>query len=571
MTTVDSSLPAAADAANSAKSNAAARAALWLARAEEFLDYLGDFLNPILVKEARQAMKSRQFSITFSLLLVLGWLWTVGFIAWNNQTLYYTPRGVAALSVYYLVLTIPMLIVIPFATFRSLAGENEDGTFELMSITTLSARQIIVGKLASAMLQMMVYYSALAPCIAFTYLLKGVDIVTIAMLLFYTFLASMLLSIVGLVAATLTRQRMFQVLVSVLLIMGLMFFTFVWDWSVVGGLLVEAGGILPYDEEYFWAVNAAIVSFAVALGVLFTFVAAAQITFASENRSTPIRWVLVAIHLLIIGWMVFLWRVVPDNDAYIALDLMEYFAAAFWMFTGAVLTGETAELSPRAKRHLPQSLLGRATLTWFNPGSGSGYTFVVVNMASVLVVHSAAVAVAWMISDERAPDDWTWFFTGLCLTGYIAAYLGVVRLFVSVARRFVAVNMLTAFLLNVVLALAGILIPLLVLSLSTAGNWSDFIYSPLQMTNWAWTLYELADNGVSGSLVGPYVPLIILFLGGVIFVANLYDTAEEVEKVRTAAPQRVLLDDLARKRPALPQRRNPWDEPAADSAASGEA
>ena len=51
------------------------------AKIEALLDRLGDRLNPILVKEARQAMKSRQFVVTFSLLLICGWIWTVLFIA----------------------------------------------------------------------------------------------------------------------------------------------------------------------------------------------------------------------------------------------------------------------------------------------------------------------------------------------------------------------------------------------------------------------------------------------------------------------------------------------------------
>ncbi|MHB8953051.1 MAG: hypothetical protein ACYC4U_08710 [Pirellulaceae bacterium] len=42
------------------------------------------------------------------------------------------------------------------------------------------------------LLQMLVYYSALSPCIAFTYLLRGVDIVTILLILFYTLWASVL-------------------------------------------------------------------------------------------------------------------------------------------------------------------------------------------------------------------------------------------------------------------------------------------------------------------------------------------------------------------------------------------
>ena len=46
--------------------------ALWQS-IERFLIHTGDWLNPILVKETRQALKSSQFAITFVLVLVAGW------------------------------------------------------------------------------------------------------------------------------------------------------------------------------------------------------------------------------------------------------------------------------------------------------------------------------------------------------------------------------------------------------------------------------------------------------------------------------------------------------------------
>jgi hypothetical protein len=530
----------------------------WLERIEPFLDYLGDFLNPILVKEARQAMKSRQFSVTFALLLILGWIWTVGFIAYWNVSLYYQSYGVWAISAYYLVLTVPMFIVIPFATFRSLASETEDGTFELMSITTLTARQIVVGKLASAVLQMLVYYSALAPCIAFTYLLRGIDIITIGLLLGHTFLASVLLSVIGLVGATLSRSRMWQVLVSVVLIMGLLGFTWCWDFMAMG-MMFEWNGTLPFDEPAFWAVNGAAISFVVAFSVLFLFVAAAQITFASENRSTPIRWVLLSIQLLLVGWMVFMWRSIQEDRSDLMLIGMEILGGIYWMFVGGLLTGETAELSPRAKRQLPQSLLGRSLLTWFNPGSGSGYTFVVLNMAGIVFIHTVLVCISLILGDGHGPPTTEWFFIAITILGYVAGYLGVVRLCVSLARRFTAVPMVTVFLMHVVVLLMGIFIPMAILSLQFGINAYDFAYSPLQLTNWWWTMLELLWRGTSGP-VGEYIPLAILVIGGLVFLANLVDTATEVEKVRTVAPQRVLEDEAARRPVPAPKPKNPWDD-----------
>ena len=165
MTTVDIPADKLREPLTKPGSAASPLAARW-ATIEALLDRVGDRLNPILVKEARQAMKSRQFVVTFSLLLICGWLWTVLFIAAGYPAIYYAPVGPGVLRGYFLVLSVPLLIVVPYAAFRSLAGEWEDGTFELLSITALSARQIVTGKLASAVLQMMVYYSALAPCTA---------------------------------------------------------------------------------------------------------------------------------------------------------------------------------------------------------------------------------------------------------------------------------------------------------------------------------------------------------------------------------------------------------------------
>ena len=47
-----------------------------------FTDYVTDRLNPILVKETRQALKSRQFIITFMLLLTVAWLISVFGTIW---------------------------------------------------------------------------------------------------------------------------------------------------------------------------------------------------------------------------------------------------------------------------------------------------------------------------------------------------------------------------------------------------------------------------------------------------------------------------------------------------------
>src|SRR5262245_10493936 len=519
--------------------------ALSWSKIEYVLDYLGDRLNPILVKEARQAMKSRQFIVTFSLLLVCGWLWTVLFVVSGLPAIYYAPVGPGVLIGYSAVLSVPLLIVVPYAAFRSLAGEWEDGTFELLSITTLSARQIVAGKLASAVLQMMVYYSALAPCIAFTYLLRGIDIITVAMLLGYSFAASLLLSSFGLMMATVTRVRHWQVLLSVVLVMALLVVTFVWHMGFI--TFWGEGETFPLAEPEFWISHLSALPVSVPAVLLLLFIAAGQINFASENRSPPIRVLLLVPQALLVGWCIYLWRRVGHE---FALYMLIFWAGAYWMVAGAILTGETAELSPRAQRRLPQSFLGRMLFTWFNPGSGTGYMFTVLNLAAVAFIAFVIPAGGSLPAVATArgffrplPSLGTWICVAGCLLGYVAGYLGTTRLIVVFSRRYKHVGMPAAFLCHLLLVGCGVLVPLLVQRAFSGWSYVDFKYSAIQIPNWAWTFNELLRSGGGGS--GLMAALVVIPVGGLIFLANFIQAAHEVQLVRQSAPLRVQQDDMA--------------------------
>jgi hypothetical protein len=522
-------------------------------KVESFLDRVGDLLNPILVKEARQAMKSRQFVVTFSLLLIFGWLWTLIFIALSVPDIFFAPVGPAVLTGYYVVLSIPLLIVVPYASFRSLAAEREDGTYELLSITSLSAWQIVLGKLGSAVLQMIVYYSALAPCIAFTYLLRGIDVLTIATFLFYTFLASLGLSIIGLMMATVTRARHWQVLLSVVLVMALLVFAFVWDFVVLAAVVNRQSP--PFDSLDFWMANLCGISFYVPIVVLLLLIAAGQITFASENRSGPIRVMLVVLQMLLVGWFTYYWL---RNDFGNLLFFEVSIAAAFWAVVGAFLTGETAQLSPRAKRRLPQSFLGRMAFTWFNPGSGTGYVFAMLNLLGVLLAAMIGVNAAWMSGYEFQPDLPEFFYFSICLVGYVMGYLGLVRLVVVALRRVTHVGMLATFLCQVIVVSGAVLFPYLLHVVSVWGDFSNSYYTLLQLPNWVWTLYEVYNRT---TFTGLELSAFIGLVGTLIFLINLVVAAREVEHVRTAAPERVVEDELAQHPDYAPKKKkNPWDE-----------
>jgi hypothetical protein len=486
-------------------------------RADAFLERLGDRINPILVKESRQALKSKQFTITFGLLLLCGWGWSLIACGLMAERLDYGGAAIPTFIGYFIILEFPVLVIVPFAAFLSLVAERDEGTYELLSITSLSAGQIVRGKLGSALLQMLVYFAAIAPCIVFTYMLRGLDIITIGFVLIHTFFASIVLSAFGLLLATLTRAVHARVLLAGIYIIALAIAAFMWMMFVA---------------------NVAFLCAMLSFLVLFTSAAAAQISFASDNRSTRVRRIMFVQQTLFIGWTAYFISSYPFEEApfYIAATL----AGIYWVITGGLMTGELAELSPRVQRDLPRTALGRILLTWFNPGSGTGYVFAVANLAVTILTMGI---VGHFVTGIDLSD---WWLYGLAVLAYVTIYLGVGRLIILVARRYARFGAVVGLLIQAVVAGLGGLIPA-TLQLSFYRIFGDD-YTFLQIPNWIWTLAELMDNGMYRytNIDGVTTVIILGIVATPLLIANLAVAAREVAATRIAAPQRVIEEETQR-------------------------
>ncbi|MCC7085323.1 MAG: hypothetical protein IT427_09985 [Pirellulales bacterium] len=531
-------------------------AAVWSA-ADRFLSHAGDWLNPILVKETRQALKSSQFTITFVLVLAACWIVTIGVVAYIGPRIFYSAEGGTLLAWYYAVLALPLLVVVPLSAFRSLTAEREDNTYDLLSITTLRPRQIISGKLGSAIAQMAVYFSVITPCLAFTYLLRGVDLPTIATLLLFTFFWSLGLSMVGILLATLTTQRFVQVFVLVGFVGGLLFMFYCGLW-----LGYYAG---YYGRSTLWGVGN---EFWIFLGVVATlygtffalayFAAAGMITFTSENRSTPLRACMAVQQAAFVGWMAAAW--ISDNFGLEVVLVMAIISGIYWYAMGTMLTAERPTMSQRVRRRLPQSFFGRMFLSWFNPGPASGYMFVIANITAVAVLCLLAIAFGEFIASRSGGGRPTVvevldaMFIGW---GYVVAYLGVGVLAISALRRIATVTMLASVLIHLLLLLAGFGIPYAVKSMSLELREAD--YSFLQVTDPVFSIWHVLDGGTTSD-----ASVLLLLIPGVaicVLLLNVPRIIRELRVVREAAPARVLQDEaeLHPTPASLPQ--NPWDEP----------
>ena len=531
------------------------------AAVESFLETVSERLNPILVKETRQSLKSRQFLVTFFLLLIAGWIWSLAGVALMGQEVLYGTRGAEVFCGYYCILAFPLLIIVPFGAFRSLAVEQEDRTYELLSITDLNPRQIVSGKLGSAVVQMIVYLSAIAPCLAFTYMLRGIDFPTILFMVFYAAVGSLSLSMIALLAGTLTREKHLQVVVSVLLIIGLFWVFILYSTWFTSVALFYAE--MPFDDPIFWQVNAAFMTAAASFFLLVFYAAVGQITFASDNRSTRLRVIMVFQHMLFSGWMA--WALVMQPEIEITYVYMTILGL-YWYVAGALTSGEWPQLSTRVKRQLPQTFLGRMLFTWFNPGPGTGYVFAVCGMAAGLITVSLGIflheTVGWNGGRSWSGNEINSALVfGTLTTAYVTIYLGSGLLLTRGFRRLFPSGLFLGALIQVSLAAAGIIAPLVIQPMSSRWSWDQ--YSLLQMSNPFWTLIHVVDRSampVETPILMTVLPLVAL----AVFLLNLPGVAKELRHVRIARPGRVVEEDVELMPVVVvsPEatRLSPWDE-----------
>jgi hypothetical protein len=562
-TTADAPTPIEATGAPVDESSAAIPAAtkrrfasIWAA-VERFLIYAGDWLNPILVKETRQALKSFQFTITFVLVLVACWVVTMGGVAIIGPRIFYAATGSTLLAWYYSILAAALSIVVPYAAYRSLAAEREDNTYDLLSITALKPRQIISGKLGSSVVQMMVYFSAITPCVAFTYLLRGIDVPTILVLLVYTFFWSLGLSMVGILLATLTVQRFAQVFISVAFVAALLW---LFAASVATAFEFVQSSYTYFGEDEFWIFTAAIGSAYFTTFALAFFAAAARITFTSENRSTALRICMLVQQAAFVGWIGYACiRFDPSGRFDMgAIVVFSAFAGIYWYIMGALITAERPGLSERVMRRLRESFFGRMFFTWLTPGPATGYMFVVANTSSLAVM--AFLASALGVAFRGGPTGWPSLEDLTCLIligwGYLVAYLGIGLMLVTLLRKIAVVTMLAAVLINFLLLLAGFGVPYAIKSMSIDLRDADYTF--LQITDPFWSLYHVANDNVAEdtytlAFVIPGVALCVL-------VSTMPAVIRDLQQVRVALPQRVIEDEAELHPPPEVGPANPWDE-----------
>jgi hypothetical protein len=270
---------------------------------------LGDRINPLVVKEVRQGLRTRVFWVCFGLMLLACLLLSLMAYA-DVRDGGYTPRGQTYFFTYFVCLGLVHFFVIPYSAYRSLAREREDETWVLLALTGMGPRRILRGKVTSFLAQAALYASAVGPFLLFSYYLNGIDLPTILVVLMLGAAWVVFLTVLGVCAATLADGRLGRAFVH-FVVLGVL------ASGVMQGLggawaIAEGGSRLMREEAFPYVIG-------VALWLMFGYgwllfeTAAARLALVTEDYSRGPRRAL-ALQMVVSAVVVAVIWLVQDRD-----------------------------------------------------------------------------------------------------------------------------------------------------------------------------------------------------------------------------------------------------------------
>jgi hypothetical protein len=331
-----------------------------------FADRLGDAVNPIVVKELRQAVKGKFVSVMLSILLLIQLAAISIYVLTVDPSREDFRAGRDMFMILHgMMLGIALLFVPAYSAIR-FAAERADTNVDLLFITTLRPVSIIFGKTFCALVISALIFSACLPFITFTYFLRGIDLPSIFVVLVMDFLVVIGFSLLAILTASLPTNRILKVFVGLVVLVQL---PFVFGWTIAGSYgLISAGIGSRLDTSEFWfGVAAAAAVYIPLVGLLFV-ISVVFITPLSANRALALRGFVTAMWLLTGAGM----AAISLNQKHVAPIMIWVVFHSFLFSLGFIVAVcEREHLGRRVTRTIPKSLLPRAPLFPLFSGSAA--------------------------------------------------------------------------------------------------------------------------------------------------------------------------------------------------------
>jgi hypothetical protein len=423
---------------------------------------LDDWLNPIVVKELRQAVHGKFVAAALLLLLVVQ-LAALGIYIVSNGD--FAGRFDAGRNAFMFLLAILMaicLLFVPAYTSLRLAFER-DTNVDLLFVTTIKPSAIVWGKLFAALTITVLIFSACMPFMVFTYWLRGIDLPSIFVLMAASFLVVAVAVQLATFVACLPAGRVLKVFLSLLaLIMFLQAFIATLSWSYYS-LSTGIGSRL--GSWSFWGPALAVILIAAAvLGLLFS-LSVAMIKPVSSNRALPVRlfvtvmWLVSGIASAVIAY------VQRDNTALSVWSVLSVlvFAGAFF-----VAVSEREQLGPRVARKIPWSGLRLPAFFLFSGGASGVAWAALMSLLTYLTVSFLTASSVTLKAGGSIKETKVW-------VGGLALYGLAYSMTALLARRYLLARWIGTkytWLVALLLLAAGCIIPFLIGYLVAFGSFN---------------------------------------------------------------------------------------------------
>ena len=379
-----------------------------------WLDNASDWLNPLLVKEVRQIVRGREFNYSFSLSLLAGLI--VAFLGGADALNGADGSGSWVFSGLITCLSILGLVIVPLGTFAALRGERAERTLDLITLTTLSPRRIVIGKLLAQSVKLVTLFAGLAPFIAMSFLLGGIDLLTILMSLVSLFIWSLWACSAALFFSSISKSRAMSVIIYGAVGMGL-FVLFVLGRFALPSLFVVSGFSAVGSPSFLvsrlsaWWTLAVSVSVCAVTMINLILLAEHRISLPTQIRLAPLRAMLFVQFLVFVAW-----PTVPvffHATGVVKTDVIPFIGVLGGIQLAIVaLFAVTEQVNPPPQ----ESRRSRGSFEWawslFRPGRGRGPAYVLAQMAILL-------GLVWLMDP---PGEWLRWTAAIC--GYVCFFTG---------------------------------------------------------------------------------------------------------------------------------------------------
>lgn len=474
---------------------------------------LSDRLDPMLVRCVRQDLRSKVFTGVFSLLLLISIILSL-VIAANagSATDPHARHG------HYLFLglgwcwSFALVVVQGIATHRLVAQERNDDTWDLVEMTGLPPWRIVRGLLLASLTQSALYTAAMAPFMVMAYLLRGLDLLTIAASLIAVPMLGVLAAVVGLLLACAIPNRKTRAaggaIVGLALLAGWIFssaFLFSGTRFGVEAVLRE----LADGDGWAWAAVAMTVNVWLAATWMGLVLASTLLLHRASNRSTGPRAAVLVVWLNALAWGIgsaILGDLSSEHCGKL-FTVLALFGTVGLLISGIFALTEDAALSPRQAREIAEAHgWRRSAMIFLGPGAARARWFMIVG--AVLIMPLALFGFADGSSGYRGGAQaagravWMMFGYGtLVLVVGDAVARGPLARWCSTppARRMVVFAVAAGW---------SVLPPLVALLVSYEGG----LYVGMRLLTPGWAVVHYANEDVTEPVIGLLIALPVIML-----------------------------------------------------------